>query len=1107
MRRRGKRLKAIILSAAMIFTTLNLSNNGTGNVYADEGTGSEAMVNISYSGATIKSKGTVSGAVATIKGEDAVIEKDADTGSNVLTLSSDTFGGGYLSLPENLYEGVTDSFSIVMDIKVDENAANYQRIFQSSSIKLGEGSTAWWDAPDISVDLCEFSDFRTSVLVGTQTNTADDGNHRATAKWGTGAVKNRWKKLALVVTRDKLTAYYDGKAYETSVSSNVLSNLFSDNTLSAYTENALGHSVYGTDKDIKASFDNVAVYNYALTAEQVNNTPENAAFYWSFDDEDISLKDKVESLDRIDTYTDGTVLTKVCEIASPDGKIGAYIYCDEATGRYFYSCAYENEGVIHASLLGIKTEAADFSKDLSLDNDSVKTDSGRDEYTLISGKNLSVSDEYNEISFDLSNGSGKITIILRAYNDGVAYRYVVDEKTAKTGKITEETGEFVLPDDTVFWAGEPSDTYEGNYSRKTMANITDNDMNMSTPLLASVKNDSYWVLMTEANVFNESEPFCASIFATESGEKNIKWTFGRKQTGSVSVSYPFTTPWRVAVVADNINDIAATNLITDLNPEPDDSIDYSFVKPGKVAWSWWSSSYDAIEPQTQKDYIDFAADNGWEYVLVDYGWELWEDYETKVKDIVDYGKEKGVGVFLWYGVDKYDGKHIFDLDDRETIDEQFKWCSEIGVAGIKVDYINSDSQTAMKILYDLADSAADNSLMILYHGCTNPNGENRTYPNILSYEAVRGSEYYKWGIGADVNTLLTYLYTRNVLGSMDFTPTGYRLTTLDVTAGFQAAEVIVYESALQHFAHSAYVYEGSAILSLLNDVPTVWETSVYGGYPGEYNWAARKSGNDWYLGAMTGAATDMEISLDFLEAGKEYTAYIYKDNNDGSDLLVEEMKVTGGDKLVLKLLKNGGAAVKITEGTMKTTTAYDDKYTYYEAEDAKINGKCTVDENNYASGLKSVGYVGQGAGNDIVFENVYAKKAGKHELEIFFISGAKRDMYVSVNDGEAVKLSELLSYSNDWSAVGKTVIEIELKEGNNTIRLFNEEAYAPSIDRIGVSKQATDSINTEDETDKSTAGEEVPKTADNKPIIILVIAAVLALCSVTAVIVKRRRVK
>lgn len=1102
---KGKRLAALALSGVMLFTVLNLYSPDAGKIYADE----NKEENISYNGATVNSRGTVGGVKATVRGEAAFIEKDDATGSNVLTLSSDTFGGGYLSLPENLYEGVTDSFTIVMDLRVNEKAGNYQRIFQSSSIKLGEGSTSWWDAPDISVDLCEFNDFRTSVFVGTQVNTPDDGSHRASARWGAGAKKGQWKRLALVVTKEKLTAYYDGNAYETSIPAKVLSGLFSGDTLSAYTKNTLGHSVYSSDKDICASFDNVAVYSYALTAEQINNTPDNASFLWTFDDEDIVLNERAEGTDNTDTYTDGTKLTKVEEISSPDGKINTYILCDKAVGRYFYSCTYNNEAVIHASLLGVKTETADFSKGLSLDNDSIRKGSGKDEYALKAGKNLKVSDEYKDISFDLTNEKGKITIILRVYNDGTAYRYTVSENGAGTGKIKEETGEFVLPDNTVFWAGEPSDTYEGTYSKKTTAGITDSDMNMSTPLLASVKNNKYWVLMTEANVFNEREPFCASIFATESGKKNIKWTFGRKQTESVSVSYPFTTPWRVAVITDNINGIASTNIITDLNPEPDASIDYSFVKPGKAAWSWWSSSYDAIEPQTQKDYIDFAADNGWEYVLVDYGWELWEDYEAKIKDIVDYGKEKGVGVFLWYGVDKFDGKHIFELDDRETIDKQFAWCRETGVAGIKIDYINSDSQSAMKILYDLADSAAKNSLMIVYHGCTNPNGENRTYPNILSYEAVRGSEYYKWGTGADVSTLLTYLYTRNAIGSMDFTPTGCRLTTLDVTVGFQAAQTIVYESAVQHFAHSAYVYEGSVILSLLNDIPTVWEDSVYGGYPGEHNWAARKSGEDWYVGAMTAEAMDMEILLDFLEKGKEYTAYVYKDNDEGNDLLIEEIKVTAGDKLLLKLIKNGGAAVKITEGSMKTATPYDERYTYYEAENAKVSGKCTIDENNYASGLKSVGYIGQGAGNDILFENIHAEKAGSYELEIFFISGTERDIYVSVNDKEPVKLSKLLSYTNDWSAVGKTVINIELKEGSNTVRLLNEEAYAPSIDRIGVSKKTADSMNTEDSNKpgNDSKGENAPETTGSMLIVIIIISVVLSVCAAAAIIFICRRAK
>lgn len=740
-------------------------------------------------------------------------------------------------------------------------------------------------------------------------------------------------------------------------------------------------------------------------------------------------------------YTDGTQLTKLEEVASPNGEIIAYIYEDTARGRYFYSVAKDGKAIINASSLGVITKEIDLSKNLFLVDNSIKIEDDG---------------ECKELSFRLSNGAGALAVIMRVYDDSVAYRYKVEENGKDTGEIISETSEIVLPDNSVIWAAEPSDTYEGTYTKRTINTLKNNDIQMSTPLLASVENDEYYLLVTEASVFNVEEPYCASIFETLSDEKNIRWIFGRKQDDTVNVSYPFLTPWRVAIIADDINELAGSDALSKLNPEADKNIDWSFVKPGKVAWSWWSSSYDAIEPQTQKDYIDFAAENGWEYILVDYGWELWDDYKVKIKDIVDYGKEKGVGVFIWYGVDKFDGKHIFSLDNRATIDEQFAWCQEIGVAGVKVDYINDDSQEAMKILYDLADSSAKHKLMMIYHGCTNPNGEEYTYPNILSYEAVRGAEYYKWGIGADVETLLTYLYTRNVLGSMDFTPSAYPLTTLDVTAGFALAQTVVYQSDIQHFAHSAYVYEGSRVLSFLNDLPTVWDDSVYGGYPGEYNWVARNSGDDWYIGAMTADAREIEISLDFLDNSKEYTAYIYGDNEGGKDLHIDTVKVSAGEKLKLKLLANGGAAVKITEGEMNTGTSYERNYIYYEAENAVVGGSCKVEANNYASGLVSVGWVGNGAKNDILFDNVEVDKSGRYELKLFFITGEKRDIYISVNGEEPVRLDDLLSYSNDWLAVGRTSITVDLKEGVNTIRLFNENEFAPSIDRIAISNEAVE---------------------------------------------------
>jgi len=1060
---------------------------------------------VDYNGATVMSNGSISNGSATIRGLGAKIDVDSETNSNVLVLNGEAFSDGYLELPKNLYSEVTNAFTFTMDINVSDNASNYQRLFQSSSIPLGSGDTSWWDAPDVSIDLGDFNQFRSSVLVGSTTHTADDGSHRALFNWGTGAQKNHWSRLVFTVTQNSVTVFYNGIKYTPNVNSTVLANLFSNNQIQDYIYNAIGHSVYSSDGDAKAKFDNIKVYSRALSdVEAVSEQlPVDATYSWDFDNADLTLKDSSGSLDAFNIYTDGTNLTESTTASSPDNSIKVGIYKDSTNGRFFYSVMKNNNTVINASAIGLTTENGDYTRDLTIDNSSIKITSGTDSYKLLNGKTKDVSDSYNELSFTLNGLKGNIDIIIRIYDDGFAYRYQINESNLSSGVITSEASEIVLPDGSVTWSASPSDTYEGTYTKRSLTTITNSEVQMSTPLLASVKGDAYWLLFSEANVFNEKEPYCASIFETKMDQKNIQWVFGRNQDKSVSVNYPFKTPWRVAIITENLNKLANSNIITDLNPKADSSKDWSFVKPGKVAWSWWSSSFDAIEPQTQKDYIDFAAKNGWEYVLVDYGWELWDDYKTKVKDIVDYGKEKGVGVVLWYGVNKYDGKHIFELNNRKTIDEQFAWCKDIGIVGVKIDYLNSDSQESMKIMYDLADSSAENRLMLLYHGSSDPNGESRTYPNIISTESVRGSEYYKWGIGADVKTLLTYMFTRNVLGSMDFTPVAYPLTSLGVTAGFQAAETIIFESGLQHFAHSAYVYEGSKILSLLNDIPVTWDNSLFGGYPGEYNWAARQSGDDWYLGVMTAASIKTNISLDFLEDGKTYKAYIYGDNKDGSEVSVTEMNLTSNDIFALDIKENSGVAVKITENNMKTSTYYDDTYNYYEAEDALLSGSSKIDVNNYASSLASVGWVGNGDKNDLVFDNINVDKSGVYDMKIFFITGAKRDLYISINDNDPILLKDLLSYNSDWSAVGSKTIAVSLKEGKNKIRLFNKSAFAPSIDRIAVSKNIVDKKSESTVgTDKNISNmninsvEKTPETGDVADVSIKVSIIILTMISI-----------
>ncbi|MCD8120466.1 MAG: glycoside hydrolase family 97 catalytic domain-containing protein [Lachnospiraceae bacterium] len=776
-------------------------------------------------------------------------------------------------------------------------------------------------------------------------------------------------------------------------------------------------------------------------------------------------------------YADGTVLTKVYEAASPEGTMTAVIWTDEATGRYFYSANCSGETVLEAAQLGLVTEAEDLSTGLTLADDSYSIDEVNDTYSLVGGGISEASDTGTEVTFDLTKGTQTMTITLRVYEDAVAYRYTVaDAGGAEAATITGEVSEFLLPTDATIWYSSMSDTYEGTYASLSVSDLYARALSASTPVLANVSGSEsdFWVLLTEANVFNEDETYCASTFSSAVNSKSLTWTFGNHQGSTVKMTYPFHTPWRVAIIGTTLDDTTNSTVLTSLNPAASEDIDWSFVDPGVAAWSWWSTTSDAIEPDTQKDYIDFAAENGWEYVLVDYGWELWDNYADEVEELAGYAAEKGIGIFLWYGVDKYDGTHIFDLDDVETIEEQFAWCEEIGVRGVKIDYINSDSQEAMTVMNEIASIAAEHELMVVFHGCTNPNGEERTYPNVVSWEAVKGEEYFKWGIGADLETLLTYLFTRNALGSMDFTPAVYQMTTLDATTGFQLAMSVVYESAVQHFAHSAYVYEGTAQLSFLNDVPTAWDESYVDGYPGEWNLAARRSGEDWYLGVMTASAGAREIALDFLGDGT-YTAYIYEDNEDGSAVVIRTEEVTRDDTLTLDLLTNGGAAVKITQNGM-TTTAASDAYTYYEAENATLGGATTRDDNNYASGLKSVGWVGNGAANSVTFENVAADEAGYYELKIYYITGEARNLYVRVNDDEGTCLSGLTATRDDWSAVGRTSITVYLEAGTNTISLYNATAYAPSIDRIAVSLQTVNPEEFAEEADQATSDDSQNET-------------------------------
>ncbi len=778
--------------------------------------------------------------------------------------------------------------------------------------------------------------------------------------------------------------------------------------------------------------------------ESTNNSKNEEA------DKDSQSKDEADGF----TYTDGTKLTLLKEVASPDGKIVANILESE-DDRYFYTVYHDGDLVVEASALGLVTSDADFSTGADYTEGEVKEVT--DEYELLNGKHDGrITDTCNQYAFALKKDNKELTVNIRVYDDGIAYNYAMNEGAT----VKKEVSESVFPDKSIFWSyTQPNVTYEGTYTKQTMNMVKNAAATYTIPSL--IQTGDNWVLLTEGSVFDDELSYASSYLRTLSGSKNLVWTFGNGQAGAVTMKEAFETPWRVAIIAKDLNVLVNSDIVTSVCEDAYDA-DYSFVKPGKLAWSWWSSTGDnPIAYESQFDYIDFAAENGWEYVCLDYGWVLWDDYKTKVKELVDYAGKKNVGIWLWYGVNNvgHSGTGAYpkySLLNEATIRTEMEWANSIGIKGVKVDYYEKDNQLAMNQMYLLAKIAADNKQMVLFHGCTNPGGENRTFPNVLSYEAVYGAEYYKWRTEPSTANVITYLFTRNVVGSADFTPTALPVAGIGATHGFMLGTAIYVESGLVHFAENVNVYEGYAGLSLMNDMPVTWdETVLLEGMPGGYGTVARRAEDDWYLASLTVAARETELDLSFLEDGKTYNAYIYKTNNTKDNIEIEVSKVTNKDKLAIKLASNDGVAIKLTTEEFDYTTDYEKNYTYIEGEDAALNGGVKTSNNayndQYASGQKTAEYIGNGADNSVTF-TVNVETAGIYELDVFYISGNDRRFMVSINGDVAGRIRMRRLNSGDWVSVYKETMYIELKAGENTIKFYNDEAFAPNLDRIALSK-------------------------------------------------------
>jgi alpha-glucosidase len=603
-------------------------------------------------------------------------------------------------------------------------------------------------------------------------------------------------------------------------------------------------------------------------------------------------------------------------VKSPDGQI-VFILSDaptthaleHASNALRYSIDFHGKWLMDEGVLGLKLQGQP-ALGPGMKKIGVHTSEHDETYTIPVGKTGSVRDHYNSVTAEFQDSlNRRLLVEVRAYDDGVAFRYVLPEQPGlKNVRLEQELTSFSYAKDATLYPlildGFQS-SYEDEYQVRQVSGIH-RDWLIGLPLLAEVPGAG-WVAVTEADIENYAGMYLRK------GEPS----FGLKTELSpridhpgiaVETDLPLKTPWRVLMIGDEPGRLIESNIVLNLNPSSQIA-DTSWIKAGKSAWDWWSGETapsmvaagitPGMNTATMKHYIDFASVSGFEYMLIDAGWAQANrkgpnDYAavadiTKVDPKVDmpellrYAKEKNVRIWLWShwtSVDKY-------------MDQAFPLFEKWGVAGVKIDFMQRDDQQMVAWYRHVAELAAQDHLMLDFHGAFKPDGLRRTWPNVITREGVMGKEYLKWSARTTPVHNTTLPFTRMLAGPLDYTPGAFGNVTRaefvprdkePMTPNTRAHELALYvvlESPLMMVSDYPEHYEGQHDFEFIKQVPVTWdEVRVICGRPMEDITVARRSGKDWYVGSITNwDARTVKVPLGFLGEGK-YVAEIYADAAD-----------------------------------------------------------------------------------------------------------------------------------------------------------------------------------------------------------------------------------
>jgi alpha-glucosidase len=631
--------------------------------------------------------------------------------------------------------------------------------------------------------------------------------------------------------------------------------------------------------------------------------------------------------------------------------------------QFYYRVQYKDRPLLEWSPLGIDYGREGFYSGLTLV--SLKEKNSEESYLLAHGKKSSIKVPYNEFTFSLKNVNDKgIEFVFRLQNDGAAFQYRIPYREAipSSGQIHREYSGFRFPQNTTGFmqeyqeASKVSPAYEYYYTgvragekdsgKASIRSIFQPIVNFTGlvifgsdgwafPALFETPDKDY-VLLTESGLTSQYAGTHLQV-DSKSGLYTIDFPAEKEGQGVGDrvpfVSLPFRSTWKV-IGFGGLKQIIESTIVTDLSdplhPMFNGKIP-EWIRSGKSSWDWWSY-LETGNLERQKKYTDAASEFGWEYVLVDANWNKWNGGkpEQEIKELVKYASDKKVNIILWYNSGGPTNSVLEEprdlLHERDVRRTEFSKLKEWGIKGLKIDFWQSDKQSSIQQYLSVLQDAAEFGLLVNFHGATIPRGWERQFPNLMTMEAVKGAEWFRFPVfrGPNSSDHVYYAFTRNVIGPMDYTPVVFEAAYDQQKIGYahSLALSVLFESAIQHFADNSDKLDTGYRLvfskfpfvkEFIKEVPTAWEETLFlSGHPSSHIILARKKGNSWYIAGISSETKKLSIpiNLSFMGEGN-HDGILISEEKTGDKLQITSLSLSSADPYTINFLPHGGFVIKV----------------------------------------------------------------------------------------------------------------------------------------------------------------------------------------------------